>query len=146
MKSGKIICAVAAAAMSFSSLSFAQPNNVERGDYRSGYQQQGRDGRDGDRRDGQRWNNDRRGDRNFDRGDYRHGRADQYYYNARGPEWRRGGYIPHQYRGSQYVVNDWRGHRLHAPPRGYHWVQVGSDYVLVAIATGIITQLLLNSN
>jgi len=39
------------------------------------------------------------------------------------------------------VVNDWRGHRLSAPPRGYHWVQTGSDYVLVAIATGIILQL-----
>ncbi|MEO5670263.1 MAG: RcnB family protein, partial [Ramlibacter sp.] len=69
-----------------------------------------------------------------------------YYYNARGPEWRRGGYVPHQYRGNQYVVNDWRGHRLYAPPRGYHWVQVGSDYVLVAIATGIIAQLLINGN
>jgi Ni/Co efflux regulator RcnB len=29
-------------------------------------------------------------------------------------------------------------------PRGYHWVQAG-DYVLVAIATGIIVQLLLNN-
>jgi Ni/Co efflux regulator RcnB len=41
-------------------------------------------------------------------------------------------------------VNDWRSHRLSAPPRGYQWVQVGGDYVLVAIATGIIAQLLLN--
>ena len=31
-----------------------------------------------------------------------------------------------------------------APPRGYHWVQNGPDYVLVAIATGIIAQILLN--
>ena len=57
----------------------------------------------------------------------------------------RGGRLPPQYRNNQYVVNDWRGHHLSAPPRGYHWVQTGSDYVLVAIATGVILQLLLNN-
>jgi len=44
------------------------------------------------------------------------------------------------------VVNDWRGHHLSPPPRGYQWVQVGNDYVLAAIATGIIAQLLLNNS
>jgi Ni/Co efflux regulator RcnB len=39
-------------------------------------------------------------------------------------------------------VSDWRSHRLNAPPRGYQWVQSGSDYLLVAVATGIIAQLL----
>lgn len=48
-----------------------------------------------------------------------------------------------QYRNRGYVVDDWRGHHLHAPPRGYYWVQTGADYVLVAIATGIIAQILL---
>jgi Ni/Co efflux regulator RcnB len=57
----------------------------------------------------------------------------------------RGGRLPAPYRSNQYVVNDWRGHNLSAPPRGYHWVQTGGDYVLVAIATGIILQLLLNN-
>jgi Ni/Co efflux regulator RcnB len=57
----------------------------------------------------------------------------------------RGGRMPIQYRSHQYVVEDWRSHQLSAPPRGYHWVQSGSDYVLVAIATGIILQLLLNN-
>jgi len=57
----------------------------------------------------------------------------------------RGERLPDQYRNSQYVVNDWRGHHLSAPPRGYHWVQTGGDYVLVAIATGVILQLLLNN-
>ncbi|MFZ7337204.1 RcnB family protein, partial [Comamonas jiangduensis] len=37
-----------------------------------------------------------------------------------------------------------RGHRLHQPPRGYHWVQYGGDYMLVAIASGVITQLIIN--
>jgi Ni/Co efflux regulator RcnB len=50
---------------------------------------------------------------------------------------------PAEYRHRQYVVDDWRGHHLSAPPRGYQWVQSGNDYVLIAIASGIISQLLL---
>lgn len=57
----------------------------------------------------------------------------------------RGDRLPQEYRNRSYVVDDWRGHNLSAPPRGYHWVQTGGDYVLVAIATGIILQLLLNN-
>ena len=56
----------------------------------------------------------------------------------------RGGRLPTQYRSRQYVVDDWRGHHLSAPPRGYHWVQTGGDYVLAAIATGVIASVLLN--
>lgn len=56
----------------------------------------------------------------------------------------RGDRLPETYRSRQYVVDDWRGHGLHSPPRGYHWVQTGGDYVLVAITTGIILELLLN--
>jgi Ni/Co efflux regulator RcnB len=59
--------------------------------------------------------------------------------------WHRGGYLPPQYRSRGYVVDDWRGHRLSAPPRGYHWVQAGGDYVLAAIATGVILQILLSN-
>lgn len=55
-----------------------------------------------------------------------------------------GSRVPPQYRGARYVVQDWRGHRLHQPPRGHHWVQYGSDYMLVAVASGVITQLLIH--
>jgi Ni/Co efflux regulator RcnB len=58
---------------------------------------------------------------------------------------RRGARLSSEYRNRQYVVNDWRGHHLSAPPRGTQWVQAGSDYVLVGIATGIIAQVLLNN-
>ena len=71
------------------------------------------------------------------------------HYDTRGAgpdhNFRRGGRLPPQYRGHQYVVDDWRGHHLSAPPRGYHWVQTGGDYVLAAIATGIIASILLNN-
>lgn len=58
---------------------------------------------------------------------------------------RKGQRVPAEYRTRQYVVDDWRGHRLSAPPRGQHWVQAGGDYVLVAIATGVIASVLLNN-
>ena len=106
---------------------------------------QGRGDGDGNDRDsrGQRGNHqDRRHDegRNADRRDER---GDE---RGAGPnhDFRRGGRLPAEYRNRQYVVDDWRGHRLSAPPRGYHWVQTGGDYMLVAIATGVILQLLLD--
>jgi Ni/Co efflux regulator RcnB len=68
----------------------------------------------------------------------RHGAGPQH-------NWVRGSRIPPQYRTRHYVVNDWRGHRLAPPPRGYHWVQNGGDYLLVAIATGVIAQLILSN-
>ncbi|WP_426174325.1 RcnB family protein [Massilia sp. TWR1-2-2] len=37
-----------------------------------------------------------------------------------------GAYLAQEYRGSRYVVNDWRGRHLSAPPRGYHWVQANN--------------------
>ena len=77
---------------------------------------------------------------------YDGGRRDMRYDRGAGPahNWYRGSRLPPEYRSRQYVVEDWRGHHLSAPPRGYQWVQAGGDYVLVAIATGIIAQLLLN--
>ena len=55
----------------------------------------------------------------------------------------RGDYLTPQYRSQRYVIENWRGHHLAAPPRGYHWVQTGGDYVLAAITTGLILQILL---
>lgn len=86
-------------------------------------------------------------------GQWRHQPAPQ----ARGPQfhgqrgagpdhdWYRGARIPPQYRSHHYVVNDWRYHHLTPPPRGYHWVQYGSDYLLVAITTGVILQIILSN-
>lgn len=57
--------------------------------------------------------------------------------------WYRGARMPAVYRTHHYVVDDWRLHRLTPPPRGYYWVQNGADYLLVAIATGVIAQIIL---
>ncbi len=81
--------------------------------------------------------------RNGERND--RGRNERQDERGAGPNhaFHRGERLPTEYRHRQYVVDDWRGHNLSAPPRGYNWVQTGSDYVLVAIATGVIAQLLL---
>jgi Ni/Co efflux regulator RcnB len=88
--------------------------------------------------------NDRRG--NKERFENGHDNRRNGGERGAGPEhsFYRGERLPSYYRGPQYVVNDWRGHGLRTPPRGYHWVQTGGDYVLVAIATGVILELLLN--
>jgi Ni/Co efflux regulator RcnB len=76
---------------------------------------------------------------------HRHGPPPHAQAGGRGagPEhnFYRGGKLPVQYRDKGYWVNDWRGHRLSAPPPGYHWVQTGGDYVLVADSTNIIFQI-----
>ena len=89
----------------------------------------------------QRWDQDQR---RYMPGDHRGG---DWRGRGAGPEhnWYRGSYLPHEYRHRHYVVNDWRGHHLYAPPSGYQWVQApGGDYLLVAIATGLIASILLN--
>jgi Ni/Co efflux regulator RcnB len=85
---------------------------------------------------------DRRDARN-DRQDFRDGRqADRRGYPQPHAEWRRGGRVPQEYRGRNYVVNDYRAYQLQQPPRGYQWVGVGGDFVLAAIATGVIAQII----
>jgi Ni/Co efflux regulator RcnB len=34
---------------------------------------------------------------------------------------------------------------LRTPPRGYHWVQADDRYVLAAIATGVIADIIISS-
>jgi Ni/Co efflux regulator RcnB len=62
--------------------------------------------------------------------DYRHGR----FY--------RGGYVPRTWLQPSYYVN-WQAYPgLYAPPYGYQWVQSGNDFLLVALTTGLIANLL----
>jgi len=62
------------------------------------------------------------------------------------PQFHRGGYVPAEYRQHRYYVNDWRSHRLSAPPYGYQWVQSDSgDFLLMALATGLIANLIFSN-
>lgn len=47
-------------------------------------------------------------------------------YHMRDEDWKRG------------EVVDYRTYHLKAPPRGYEWREVDGNYVLAAVATGVI--------
>lgn len=122
---------------------------------RGGYDRGDRGGRDRGGYDGRHDNGRHNG---WDRGDrWDNGRHNGYYYNNRWSygappsyyygrpgyrpgytAWRRGGYLPSYYRGNGYVIQDYGYYRLRPPPRGYYWYRAGNDYVLAAIATGLI--------
>lgn len=115
--------------------------------------------------DHNRWNNDRGGHWQQDRRDHDRGhsrwqddRRDWRRHDDRRREvivvrdhrhsarpyrdWHRGEYLPATYRHQNYYVRDWRSSRLHEPPRGYRWVNVNGDYLLVSIVSNVIAQIL----
>ncbi len=149
MNTRAIVCSIAIASMGASSLAVAQPSRQEaRQDAREARQDIREAQRDLRRADNPREAREARQDLRQGQRDLREAREDRRearrYYNARSNEFRRGGRLPPELRDRHFVVNDWRRHRLSAPPRGYHWVQVGPDYVLAAVATGIIANLILS--
>jgi Ni/Co efflux regulator RcnB len=55
--------------------------------------------------------------------------------------WNKGQRFDRRYAQNYREIPNWqqyRGRRLYAPPRGYHWVRSGNDAVLVAVAGGLI--------
>jgi hypothetical protein len=54
--------------------------------------------------------------------------------------WHRGGY----YHGPREVVRNYGAYHLRPPPRGYEWVNNGGQFVLIAVASGVIADILLN--
>jgi Ni/Co efflux regulator RcnB len=61
-------------------------------------------------------------------------------------DWRRGQAVPQEYRGQSHYVNDWQSRNLPQPPKGHRWLEVNGDYVLVAIATSIITTIFMGNH
>jgi len=49
------------------------------------------------------------------------------------------------YNGNRVVVNNYSYYRLRPPPPGYQWVQDGGQFVLIAVASGIIADVILNT-
>lgn len=157
-----LVCALAAAP------AIAKDHGRGHDNGRHGYSDRDHGRRDHDRRDHDRYDSRYRdNDRDYGYRDgrgYRRDRDDRYYrqppprvvyrpayrsgYSHPGygpPRWARGArYYGDGYRPT-YVVSDYRGYGLRAPPRGYYWRRsdVG-DYLLVAAATGIIADLILH--
>lgn len=141
---------------------------VDRWDDRRDNRGRGNGGWDNGRRGNDRWDDDRRwdNDRWDDNRRYNNNRWDDrrfngYYLGNRwyyGPPpvayydrydyrpgyqvWRRGQRLPNYYQ--SYVIYDYPRYRLRPPPRGYHWVRSNNDYILAAIATGLILEVISN--
>ncbi|GAB3764942.1 hypothetical protein GCM10028796_21080 [Ramlibacter monticola] len=164
MKTSALLCAALAGTLGFSSLASAREWN---GDNRGHDRDQRFEQRFEQRHDGRaERHEDRRVDRGFQQGfragaqaqrhvqpapnyGYGYGHGYDYgrqpVYRAPAPRFYQGGYLPYQYRDRAYYVNDWRAYRgLYAPPYGHQWVNVDGDFLLVALATGLIATALLN--
>jgi len=103
------------------------------GDHGGHGHDRGHDRHHDNRGHGDRRHDDRRHDNRRYVRSHGYGHAAPRYY-GRPHRWERG----HRYYGPTYVVRDYRHYRLRHPPRGYRWVRANNDYLLVAIATGII--------
>ncbi|MBI1685873.1 RcnB family protein [Caulobacter hibisci] len=123
-----IITAVAASLLAGTALSgtaMAQPRHDDRQEqraYNEGRRDQARQERRDDRRD------DRRAERREDR------------------RWAKGQRLDSRYRADSYYVKDYRRHGLRQPPRGYRWQRVNDQYVLAAVATGLIASVIIASH
>ena len=75
--------------------------------------------------------------------DHRDDQHDNDHY-VRHDEWRKGAKIRKEdwQRGT---VVDYRTHHLKPPPRGYEWREVDGNYVLAAVATGVIASAIVAS-
>ena len=60
-------------------------------------------------------------------------------------DWRKGGHIGHDdwNRGERI---DYRHYHLQKPPRGYEWRRVDNNYVLAAVAGGLIASVIAASH
>lgn len=69
---------------------------------------------------------------------------DDHSQFQRHDEWRKGYHMKQEdwSRGSKI---DWRARHLRRPPRGYEWREVDGNYVMAAVATGIIASVIANS-
>lgn len=78
-----------------------------------------------------------------DRDRWKHHDRDRWEHHDR-HDWHKGGYVDSRYyRDDRYWVRDWHAHHLHRPPHGYRWLHIDGDYVLAAVATGVITAIIL---
>ena len=73
---------------------------------------------------------------------YNHYKLSQHRRTPHG-DLRPGYIVPKYYNKRQHYVTDWRRHHLYEPPRGYRWLHINGDYVLAAIAGGLVAHILM---
>jgi len=157
MKTTAIACAVLAGTFGFSTLASAQDGRGGRhdGGQRGEQRHERHDAARGHRGPDRNWQHDRHDGRNWNQHNGYQNRGHgynppRYVYNqpryyGHAPRYYRGGYLPRQYLAGNYYVNNWQAYPgLYAPPYGHQWVNVGGEFLLVALATGLIANLMVN--
>jgi Ni/Co efflux regulator RcnB len=124
-----IITTLAATLLAGTALSGTAMAAGQRYDDRGGRYEQRHDDRHDSRYDRRDDRRDHRADRRDDRRDYR--------------RYQRGQRLDARYRDNRYYVSDYRRHGLRAPPRGYRWQRVDDNYILAAVATGLIASVII---
>ena len=83
-----------------------------------------------------------------DRGDdddRRHYHSDRHKHGRKHRDYHRGERIEVVYLQPRYYVDDYPHYHLRQPPRGHRWVRTEDGrFILVAVATGIIADILLH--
>lgn len=74
--------------------------------------------------------------------DHKDHRDDRGRHDDHGPRHQRGQRLAKGHWGDR--VPDYKHHGLKPPPKGHEWRRVDGDYVLVAVATGIIASVIAN--
>ncbi len=129
--------AVLAGTLAFGTAAQAQgwhDRDRDHGRYEHGYHDRGHDNRGYD-------------NRGYGRGSYNRGYGyhDNGYHNGwrDRSDWRRGGYVG-RYDWDRGRHVDYRYYHLRRPPYGYEWREVNGNYVLAAVASGLIASIILN--
>ena len=98
----------------------------------------------GDRHDDRRDNGRYDQGRDYDRHDNRVEHRDRGHHYGQRKHWARGERLPSSYYQNRAYYVDYRVYHLRAPPRGYRWVRVDNDYMLVALTSGLIASIIAN--
>ncbi|PRH82422.1 hypothetical protein C6N40_07855 [Arenimonas caeni] len=128
----------------------------DRRDWRGDRRDDRRDWRQDNRNDRRDWRPDHRDNRRYARHDDRRWRGNhwrpEYRYRAparyvyppghRAYRWHVGHRLPSAYYGRPHYYVDYRHYHLPPPPYGHRWVRVDKDVILVAIATGLVLDVL----
>jgi Ni/Co efflux regulator RcnB len=57
-------------------------------------------------------------------------------------EWKKGYHMRQEDWNRGERIDDWRGYHLRQPPSGYEWREVDGNYVLAAVATGVVASVI----
>jgi len=82
-------------------------------------------------------------DRAYEQGRRDQARAEDRHDRREYRRWAKGQRLEQRYRDNRYYVSDYRRHGLRQPPRGYRWQKVDNQYLLTAVATGLIASVII---